>query len=70
MQYVFEIGDISRAVRKYYKVRYSFKINNLKQQIEPDWEGETYKYVIGTSYTALQLLIINKKIKGPCWVKI
>lgn len=52
MQYVFEIGEIPRDVRKYYKVRYSFKMN-LNEDIEPDWEGETYKYVIGTSYTAL-----------------
>jgi DNA polymerase alpha subunit A len=69
MQYVFEIRDIPRNMRKYYKVRYSFK-TNLTEEIEPDWEGDTYKYVIGTSYTALELLIVNKRVKGPCWIKI
>lgn len=52
MQYVFEISDIPRTMRKYFKVRYNWKIN-LHEEIEPDWEGDTYKYVIGTSYTAL-----------------
>lgn len=69
MQYVFEIREIPRNVRKYYKVRYNFKIN-LTQEIEPDWEGDTYKYVIGTQYTALELLIINKEVKGPCWIRV
>lgn len=66
-QYVFEIEDIPRDRRMYYQVRFSFK-KELKEDIEPNCEGETYKYVIGTSYTPLELFIVNKGIKGPCWV--
>jgi hypothetical protein len=69
MQYVFEIEGIPRDRRKYYKVRYSFKAH-LKDEIEPDEEGETYKYVVGTTYTPLELFIVNNKVKGPQWIKI
>jgi hypothetical protein len=35
MRYVFELREIPRNVRKYYKVRYNFKMQ-LIEEIEPD----------------------------------
>jgi hypothetical protein len=50
-------------------VIYSFK-NETKDEPKPDWEGETFKYVFGTTYTPLELFVINSGIKGPAWVKV
>lgn len=66
---MFEIEGIPRNVRCYCKVRFSFN-QILNDEIEPTWEGETFKYVFGTTYTPLELLIINRGIKGPCWVTL
>jgi hypothetical protein len=41
-----------------------------KEEIRADWEGETFKYVIGTTYTPLELMIVNSGIKGPGWLKV
>lgn len=41
-----------------------------KEEIRPDWEGETFKYVFGTTYTPLELMVLNSGIKGPGWLKI
>ena len=66
-QYVFEIDGVCREKRPYYKVRYGFENQNMPQ---PDWEGDYFKYVFGTTYTPLQLFIMNTSVKGPCWVKV
>jgi len=54
-------------MRPYYKVRYGFE---NKFCPTPDWEGEYFKYVFGTTYTPLELFILNNEIKGPCWVRV
>ena len=65
---MFEIEDIPRVKRPYYKVRYPF--GKERDQITPDCEGETFKYVFGTTYTPLELFVLNAGIKGPGWLKI
>ena len=42
----------------------------MKEEPKADWEGETFKYVFGTTYSPLELFIVNTGIKGPGWVKI
>jgi DNA polymerase alpha subunit A len=71
-EYVFELEGIPRERRPYYQIRYPFKIDakEVKEEPRPDWEGETYKYVFGTTYTPLELFIVNTGIKGPEWVKV
>lgn len=66
-QYVFEIEGVLRSERPYYKVRYSFTNDNVPT---PDWEGDYFKYVFGTTYTPLELFIMNTGVKGPSWVKV
>lgn len=71
-EYVFEIDDIPRERRPYYQVRYPFKIDQKEVKKEPqaDWQGDTFKYVFGTTYTPMELFIVNAGIKGPGWVKV
>jgi hypothetical protein len=55
-------------------VRYSFSdgknFDKTTKIPDPDWEGEYFKYVFGTTYTPLELFILNTGIKGPSWVKV
>lgn len=52
-------------------MRYPFKFDkDIKEEPKPDWEGDTYKNVFGTTYTPLELLIVNSGLKGPGWVKV
>lgn len=52
-----------------YRVRYPFSLE-LKNPPKPDWEGKTFKYIIGTTYTSLELFIVKNKIKGPQWISL
>lgn len=69
-EYVFEIDGIPRERRPYYQVRYPFNCKDAKEEPRPDWEGETFRYVFGTTYTPLELFIVNTGLKGPGWVKV
>lgn len=52
-------------------VRYAYSAGkDVKEEPKPDWEGETFKYVFGTTYTPLELFIVNTGLKGPGWVKV
>ena len=49
------------------------KVNQSFRQPVPSWlkqSGETYKGVIGTSYTPTELFMMQKNIQGPLWVDI
>ena len=63
-RYCFELELPQNQV--YIQVRYGFEfralVNNLK--------GIHFKYVLGNSFTALELLIIEKTMKGPGWLKL
>ena len=61
-RYVFELEGVHREKRPFYRVRYPFDKDfskDKKEDVRPDWEGETFKYVFGTSYTPLELAILN-----------
>lgn len=52
MNYVFEIEGIPRGQINTFRVRYPFTIES-KGHPKPDWQGKTFKYVIGTTYSPL-----------------
>ena len=66
---MFELEGIPRVKRPFYKVRYPFGKDG-KEDIRADWEGETFKYVFGTTYNPLELFVLNGGVKGPAWVKV
>ncbi|KAM3836858.1 DNA polymerase alpha catalytic subunit [Vipera latastei] len=63
--YAFEIPDVP-AKSDYLEVRYSAEYCRLPQ----DLKGETFSHVFGTNTSSLELLLINRKIKGPSWLEI
>ncbi|XP_019380056.1 PREDICTED: DNA polymerase alpha catalytic subunit isoform X1 [Gavialis gangeticus] len=63
--YAFEIPDVP-AKSDYLEVRYLAEFPRLPQ----DLKGETFSHVFGTNTSSLELLLMSRKIKGPCWLEI
>ncbi|XP_010605467.1 DNA polymerase alpha catalytic subunit isoform X2 [Fukomys damarensis] len=63
--YAFEIPDVPEK-SEYLEVRYSAEMPQLPQ----DLKGETFSHVFGTNTSSLELFLMNRKIKGPCWLEI
>uniref|UniRef100_A0A8C6YI34 DNA polymerase n=1 Tax=Nothoprocta perdicaria TaxID=30464 RepID=A0A8C6YI34_NOTPE len=63
--YAFEIPDVP-AKSEYLEIKYSAEYPRLPQ----DLKGETFSHVFGTNTSSLELLLLSRKIKGPCWLEI
>ncbi|XP_037368486.1 DNA polymerase alpha catalytic subunit [Talpa occidentalis] len=63
--YAFEIPDIPEK-SQYLEVRYSAEMPQLPQSLK----GETFSHVFGTNTSSLELFLMNRKIKGPCWLEV
>ena len=77
--YAFEVPGVP-AESDYLKVVYGFDRMNLsflfisayfaEPSLPADLKGQTFSRVFGTGTSALELLILKRKLMGPCWVKI
>lgn len=47
-------------------VRYGFEFRQLPVNLK----GNTFQFVLGNTMTALELLLIERGMKGPGWLKI
>ncbi|KAH0507680.1 DNA polymerase alpha catalytic subunit [Microtus ochrogaster] len=63
--YAFEIPDVPEK-SEYLEVRYSAEMPQLPQHLK----GETFSHVFGTNTSSLELFLMNRKIKGPCWLEV
>jgi len=63
--YAFEIQDVP-VMSEYLEVRYSAD----SPQLPSDLSGETFSHVFGTNTSSLELLLLSRKMKGPCWLTI
>ncbi|ERE64155.1 DNA polymerase alpha catalytic subunit isoform 1 [Cricetulus griseus] len=63
--YAFEIPDVPEK-SEYLEVRYSAEMPPLPQHLK----GETFSHVFGTNTSGLELFLMNRKIKGPCWLEV
>ncbi|XP_024937834.1 DNA polymerase alpha catalytic subunit [Cephus cinctus] len=50
----------------YLEVRYSASY----PPIDSNYTGNTFEHIFGSSVSALELLLIERNIKGPCWLDI
>ncbi|KAK3603739.1 hypothetical protein CHS0354_023353 [Potamilus streckersoni] len=64
-QYAFEKTEVP-AESDYLEVRYSADCPALPS----DLKGETFSQVFGTNTSSLELLLIERKMKGPSWLDI
>uniref|UniRef100_A0A452U9K8 DNA polymerase n=1 Tax=Ursus maritimus TaxID=29073 RepID=A0A452U9K8_URSMA len=63
--YAFEIPDVPEK-SEYLEVRYSAEMPQLPQ----DLKGETFSHVFGTNTSSLEMFLMNRKIRGPCWLEV
>ncbi|XP_054664238.1 DNA polymerase alpha catalytic subunit isoform X4 [Grus americana] len=63
--YAFEIPDVP-AKSEYLEIKYSAECPRLPQ----DLKGQTFSHVFGANTSSLELLLMSRKIKGPCWLEI
>ncbi|XP_029786584.1 DNA polymerase alpha catalytic subunit isoform X2 [Suricata suricatta] len=63
--YAFEIPDVPEK-SEYLEVRYAAEMPQLPQ----DLKGETFSHVFGTNTSSLEMFLMNRKIKGPCWLEV
>nr|KAJ3417157.1 DNA polymerase alpha catalytic subunit [Polyrhizophydium stewartii] len=64
-KYAFELPNIP-SESDYLKVVYPFS----QPELPADLKGRTFSHVFGTKTRALELLILKRKLMGPCWLKI
>ncbi|XP_046595770.1 DNA polymerase alpha catalytic subunit [Neodiprion lecontei] len=63
--YAFEKKGVPKT-SEYLEVKYPAK----DPAIASNYSGPTIEQVFGTSVNALELLLIERKIKGPCWLDV
>ncbi|KAK7252825.1 hypothetical protein RIF29_37045 [Crotalaria pallida] len=65
-KYAFERSEIPAGENYVVKISYPFKDPELPVNLR----GESFCALLGTQRSALELLLIKRKIKGPSWLKI
>lgn len=65
-KYAFELPDVP-AESEYLKMAYPF---GSSPQLPLGLSGRTFSHVFGTNTSALEMLLVKRKIMGPCWLKI
>ena len=63
MKYAFEHADVP-DVANYLQVLYPSKFPGLPT----DLQGETFSRVFGANQSSLERFLLERKIKGPCWL--
>ena len=51
---------------EYLKIEYSAE----QAQLPHDIEGETFECIFGTSTSSLETVLLDLKLKGPCWLQV
>ncbi|RUS87909.1 hypothetical protein EGW08_004325 [Elysia chlorotica] len=64
-KYAFEMMDVP-VEADYLEIRYSADLPSLWS----DLKGETFSHVFGTKTSSLELLLLNRKMKGPAWLDL
>ncbi|KAG0614550.1 hypothetical protein M758_6G185500 [Ceratodon purpureus] len=64
--YAFECPEVPTGENYVMKLTYSFQNPSLPS----DLKGRNFVKVLGTHTSALELMLIKKRIKGPCWLSI
>ncbi|WRT65216.1 uncharacterized protein IL334_002159 [Kwoniella shivajii] len=65
-KYAFEDKSVEKGESEWMKVAYGFD----QPEIPMGTTGQTFSHVFGTNTTPFELLVVKRKIMGPCWLKI
>ncbi|XP_042900915.1 DNA polymerase alpha catalytic subunit isoform X2 [Parasteatoda tepidariorum] len=64
-RYAFSVTEIPDAC-EYLEVQYSAKYPSLPSNLR----GSTFSHVLGLDSSSLEILLLEQKIKGPCWIDV
>lgn len=64
-RYAFELPDVPTEGR-YLKIKYGFD----EPALPADISGTTFVRAFGTHTSAFELLVVKRRIMGPCWLKL
>ncbi|CAM6100645.1 unnamed protein product [Calypogeia fissa] len=64
--YAFDRADVPTGEHYFMKLNYPFKDTPLPS----DLQGRYFTSLFGTHTSALEIFLIKRKIKGPCWLSI
>ncbi|XP_071492723.1 DNA polymerase alpha catalytic subunit-like [Diadema antillarum] len=64
-QYCFEKAEVP-AESEYLEIKYGADIPQLPSNLE----GETFSHIFGSNTSCLELLLLDRKMKGPSWIDI
>lgn len=64
--YYFDQIDVPQGYSKFLKVSYSYSNPSFDDSVVNG--GNTYSHIFGSKTSAVENLIIQKKIMGPCWL--
>lgn len=62
-----------KASKLHFEGRYAnfpLQDNPKVAPISADFTGETFSAVLNTSATALERLLVEQNVMGPCWLKV
>ncbi|KAK8846576.1 hypothetical protein IAR55_005662 [Kwoniella newhampshirensis] len=65
-KYAFEDKTVEKGETEWMKVVYGFD----QPELPLDASGPTFSHVFGANTTPFELLVIKRKIMGPCWLEI
>ncbi|KIY66839.1 hypothetical protein CYLTODRAFT_437277 [Cylindrobasidium torrendii FP15055 ss-10] len=65
-KYAFAETDVPREEHRWYKIIYPFS----EPQITSNARTTSIQKFFGTNTSAFELLVLKRKIMGPCWIKI
>ncbi|KAH9967412.1 DNA polymerase alpha catalytic subunit [Russula dissimulans] len=65
-RYAFGEPDVPRDQAQWLKVVYGFE----EPQISANVSSPTFSRIFGTNTSAFELLVLKRKIMGPCWLQI
>ncbi|XP_044767843.1 DNA polymerase alpha catalytic subunit isoform X3 [Neomonachus schauinslandi] len=61
--------EFDEKIAAKYKIM-KFKSKAEMPQLPQDLKGETFSHVFGTNTSSLEMFLMNRKIRGPCWLEV
>jgi DNA polymerase Pol2 len=65
-KYAFEQREVPQGESDWYKVIYGFD----QPQLPGDLSGATFSKIFGSNTSAFEILVLKRKIMGPCWLEV
>jgi len=66
-QYSFDVDGVAHGTTKWLKVLYPYSGTELRDE---ELSGASFAHIFAAKTPAVENIIIQKQIMGPCWLKI